>query len=389
MLFINNQKVSTKEFIEAFGLEETLGLPENFESFRIDPTKPVVMEFTEETKVPDRLGFNGKFTASRRTIPREYRASLPDGENVEIRYSTMLPRADRKTGAMEYPVERKKTWLFERIFTQGAEEEFLFMLVNPECKTSPCAAENPYYKMQNKQAEIQQMSLREDKLDECHAYIRTLSGQALVIKALGAKVENAYQIYNNEGESALRLTLRSLATRNPFHFMELMTKEGGEVTGRIKYAVGKGIIQKAGTGVPGVDVWQFADGQEITKTTGSADANVALTDTIVYSQDMYQKLCRMVDKELTPEALTQLKNKSADVSDKINTLIDSELITYDPKLKSVFWVLKGEIVEEPVFVVDKKSKNSWKVDFVEAIEKDKSLKDMINDKYKTIKKVSV
>ncbi len=390
MLLIDNQKVSTKDFIKAFNLYDVLGLnKEEVEkpeySFRI--TKPLSFEFIPDILADDRLGYNlynGKKTAAGRFIPREYRTVDCEGDSVEVRYTSMLPRPNQKTGVMEYPVERKKNWKFEKTLFAGEEDLFLFMLASPECNTAPTYNKDlAYYRLRNKQKEIKESMLREEKLDEAHQYIKSLTGQALVIKALGARVEDAYAIYDNEGEPALRLALRTLAGKNPFQFMELMTKDGGEVSGRIKYAVGKSMIVKVPTGVPNLEVWQFADGQEICKTQGGNDAYTSLQDTLVYSQDLYQKLCRMIDKDISPEALAMLRNKSADTAEKINALADAEMLTFDPKLKTVNWVVKGEIVEEPIL----NYKKSWKAELTELFDKDKSLGDILNDKYKQAKKV--
>lgn len=383
MLFINNDQVSVTEFIKAFGLEETLGLSEDFKSFSIDPNKPMEFEFLDSVLEDDRLGMIGRKTASSRTIPREFKTFDKDGDMVEVRYSTMLPRPNPKTGVMEFPTARKINWRFSKYLTQGEEDLFLFMLVNPECQTSK--RHNPelaYYKLRNKALEIQIREAKENKLDEAYAYIKSLSGHALVIKALGAKIENAYTICDQEGEASLRLMLRNLASKNPFLFMEEMTAESAEVVGKIKYAVEKGVLVKKPTGAPGLDVWVFSDGTEITKVPNTQDANLALRDALVHTQDLYVKLSKLIDKEISPEALAQLKRQTADTSDKITALIEAEVLTYDVSKKTVHWVMKGEVIEEPIM----KAKKAWKQELVELFDKDKALTDMLNEKYKEAKK---
>lgn len=379
MLFINNEQVSKEEFIKAFGLEETLGLEKDFKSFSIDPNRPLEFEFLDTVLEDDRLGMVGKKTASARTIPREFRTFDKDGDSVEVRYATMLPRPDPKTGQMQFPTQRKETWRFSKFFTQGEEDLFLFMLVSPECQTSNRPRlDIAYYKLRNKALEIKLREAKENKLDEAYAYIKSLSGHALVIKALGAKIENAYTICDAEGEASLRLMLRNLATKNPFVFMEEMTAESAEVVGKIRYAVEKGVISKKPTGAPGLDVWVFADGTEITKVPSTQDANIALRDALIYGQDLYVKLSKLIDKEISPEALVQLRRNVADTSEKINVLLEAEMITYDLKTKSVHWVLKGEVVDEPIMT----AKKLWKQELVELFDKDKSLNDMLTQKYK-------
>ena len=383
MLFINNEQVSKEEFIKAFGLEETLGLEKDFQSFKIDPNRPLEFEFLDTVLEDDRLGMVGKKTASARTIPREFRTFDKDGDSVEVRYATMLPRPDPKTGQMQFPTQRKETWRFSKFFTQGEEDLFLFMLVSPECQSSNRPRHDiAYYKLRNKALEIKLREAKENKLDEAYAYIKSLSGHALVIKALGAKIENANNILDTEGEASLRLMLRNIATKNPFVFMEEMTAESAEVVGKIKYAVEKGILAKKPTGAPGLDVWVFADGTEITKVPNTQDANTALRDALIYGQDLYVKLSKLIDKDISPEALAQLKRKSADTSDKINALLEAEMITYNIATKTVHWVLKGELIEEPIM----KAKKSWKQELVELFDKDKSLNDMLTEKYKEAKK---
>jgi hypothetical protein len=383
MLFINNDQVSVVEFIKAFGLEETLGLEQDFKSFSIDPNKPMEFEFLDSVLEDDRLGMIGRKSASARTIPREFKTFDKDGDMVEVRYSTMLPRPNPKTGVMEFPVARKQSWRFSKFLTQGEEDLFLFMLVNPECQTSKRHnKELSYYKLRNKALEIRIREEKENKLDEAYAYIKSLSGHALVIKALGAKINNAYTICDQEGEASLRLMLRNLATKNPFVFMEEMTHESAEIVGKIKYAVEKGVIVKKATGAPGLDVWVFADGTEITKVPNTQDANLALRDALIHTQDLYLKLSKLIDKEISPEALAQLKRQTADTADKINALLEAELLTYDVTKKTVHWVLKGELVEEPVMT----AKKSWKQELIELFDKDKSLNDTLNEKYKTAKK---
>jgi len=383
MLFINNDQVSVVDFIKAFGLEETLGLEKDFTSFSIDPNRPLEFEFLDNILEDDRLGMVGKKTASSRTIPREYKTFDADGDMVEVRYTTMLPRPSPKTGIMEFPTARKTNWRFSKFLSQGEEDLFLFMLVNPECVSSK--RHNPelaYYKLRNKALEIQMREAKENKLDEAYAYIKSLSGHALVIKALGAKIENAYTICDQEGEASLRLMLRGLATKNPFVFMEEMTHESAEIVGKIKYAVEKAVIVKKPTGAPGLDVWVFADGTEITKVPNTQDANLALRDALIHTQDLYVKLSKLIDKEISPEALAQLKRQSADTSDKINALLEAEMLTYDISKKTVHWVLKGELIEEPIMT----AKKSWKQELIELFDKDKSLGDMLNEKYKGAKK---
>jgi hypothetical protein len=383
MLFINNDQVSVVDFIKAFGLEETLGLEKDFKSFSIDPNRPLEFEFLDNILEDDRLGRVGKKTASSRTIPREYKTFDADGDMVEVRYTTMLPRPSPKTGIMEFPTARKTNWRFSKFLSQGEEDLFLFMLVNPECVSSK--RHNPelaYYKLRNKALEIQMREAKENKLDEAYAYIKSLSGHALVIKALGAKIENAYTICDQEGEASLRLMLRGLATKNPFVFMEEMTHESAEIVGKIKYAVEKAVIVKKPTGAPGLDVWVFADGTEITKVPNTQDANLALKDALIHTQDLYVKLSKLIDREISPEALAQLKRQSADTSDKINALLEAEMLTYDISKKTVHWALKGELIEEPIMT----AKKSWKQELIELFDKDKSLGDMLNEKYKGAKK---
>ena len=383
MLFINNDQVSVVDFIKAFGLEETLGLEKDFKSFSIDPNRPLEFEFLDNILEDDRLGRVGKKTASSRTIPREYKTFDADGDMVEVRYTTMLPRPSPKTGIMEFPTARKTNWRFSKFLSQGEEDLFLFMLVSPECVSSK--RHNPelaYYKLRNKALEIQMREAKENKLDEAYAYIKSLSGHALVIKALGAKIENAYTICDQEGEASLRLMLRGLATKNPFVFMEEMTHESAEIVGKIKYAVEKAVIVKKPTGAPGLDVWVFADGTEITKVPNTQDANLALKDALIHTQDLYVKLSKLIDREISPEALAQLKRQSADTSDKINALLEAEMLTYDISKKTVHWALKGELIEEPIMT----AKKSWKQELIELFDKDKSLGDMLNEKYKGAKK---
>jgi hypothetical protein len=383
MLFINNDQVSVVDFIKAFGLEETLGLEKDFKSFSIDPNRPLEFEFLDNILEDDRLGMVGKKTASSRTIPREYKTFDADGDMVEVRYTTMLPRPSPKTGIMEFPTARKTNWRFSKFLTQGEEDLFLFMLVNPECISAKRHnTELAYYKLRNKALEIQMREAKENKLDEAYAYIKSLSGHALVIKALGAKIDNAYTICDHEGEASLRLMLRNLATKNPFVFMEEMTHESAEIVGKIKYAVEKAVIVKKPTGAPGLDVWVFADGTEITKVPNTQDANLALRDALIHTQDLYVKLSKLIDREISPEALAQLKRQSADTSDKINALLEAEMLTYDIGKKTVHWVLKGELIEEPIMT----AKKSWKQELIELFDKDKSLGDMLNEKYKGAKK---
>lgn len=383
MLFINNEQVSKEEFIKAFALEETLGLEKDFKTFSIDPNRPLEFEFLDSVLEDDRLGMIGKRTASARTIPREFRTFDAEGDTVEVRYATMLPRPDPKTGVMQFPTQRKETWRFSKFFTQGEEDLFLFMLVSPECQTSKRHRPDiAYYKLRNKALEIKLREAKENKLDEAYAYIKSLSGHALVIKALGAKIENAYTICDTEGEASLRLMLRNIATKNPFVFMEEMTAESAEIVGKIRYAEEKGIIIKKPTGAPGLDVWVFTDGTEITKVPNTQDAKTALRDALIYGQDLYVKLSKLIDKEISPEALAQLKRKTADTSDKINALLEAEMITYNIATKTVHWALKGEVVEEPIM----KAKKSWKQELVELFDKDKSLNDMLTEKYKEAKK---
>ena len=383
MLFINNDQVSVVDFIKAFGLEETLGLEKDFTTFSIHPDKPLEFEFLDNILEDDRLGMIGKKTASSRTIPREYKTFDKDGDMVEVRYTTMLPRPNPKTGVMEFPTARKTNWRFSKFLTQGEEDLFLFMLVNPECISSKRHnTELAYYKLRNKALEIKMREAKENKLDEAYAYIKSLSGHALVIKALGAKIDNAYTICDHEGEASLRLMLRNFATKNPFVFMEEMTHESAEVVGKIKYAVEKAVIVKKPTGAPGLDVWVFADGTEITKVPNTQDANLALRDALIHTQDLYVKLSKLIDREISPEALAQLKRQTADTSDKINALLEAEVLTYDVSKKTVHWVLKGEVIEEPIMT----AKKSWKQELIELFDKDKSLSDMLNDKYKTAKK---
>lgn len=383
MLFINNDQVSAIEFIKAFALEETLGLSEEINSFSIDPNKPMEFEFLDSVLEDDRLGMIGKKTASSRTIPREFKTFDKDGDMVEVRYSTMLPRPNPKTGVMEFPTARKINWRFSKFLTQGEEDLFLFMLVNPECQTSKRHnQELAYYKLRNKALEIKIREAKENKIDEAYAYIKSLSGHALVIKSLGAKIENAYTICDQEGEASLRLMLRKLAYKNPFLFMEEMTADSAEVVGKIKYAVEKGLLVKKPTGAPNLDVWLFSDGTEITKVAKTQDANISLRDALVHTQDLYLKLSKLIDREISPESLAQLKRQTADTSDKITALIEAELLTYNVSKKTVHWVMKGEVIEEPII----KAKKSWKQELIEYFDNDKSAIDMLNEKYKEAKK---
>jgi hypothetical protein len=383
MLFINNEQVTTVDFIQAFGLQEVLGLEKDFNSFSIDPNRQQEFEFIDSVLQPDRLGMIGKVSAASRTIPREYRTFDDAGNTVEVRYTTMLPRPNPKTGVMEFPTERKANWRFSKFFTQGEEDLFLFMLANPECVSAKRhEREKAYYKLRNIGLEIKLSEAKENKLDEAYAYIRSLAGHALVIKALGAKINNAYYICDIQGEAALRLLLRKHATSNPFEFMELMTHESAEVVGKIKYAVEKGVITKKETGVPNLYVWVFADGTEITKVPNTQDAEIALRDALIHTQDLYMKLSKLIDKEISPEALAQLKRQTADTADKINALLEAELLTYNIATKTVHWVLKGEVVEEPIL----KAKKSWKQELIELFDKDKSLGDMLNENYKSAKR---
>lgn len=385
MLFINKEQVTTKEFIKAFGLEETLGLKED-EQFKINPDKPYEFEFLPEILQLDKFGVYGKVASAARSIPREYNTVDADGDSVDVRFSKMMPRSNPKTGNMEFGSQPKEFWRFSLFLENSKEDLFLFMLVNPECATSKNPhKENCYYRLRNRSAEIQASISRENKIDEAYSYIKTLTGQALVIKALGAKIEQAYSIYDNDGEAALRLEMRNLASKNPFIFMELITKDGGEVSGRIKYAIEKSIVQKRPTGAPGLDVWVFADGSEICRVSNTQEAYTSLQDTLVYSQELYGKLSRLIDKDISPEALAQLRKNVSDTSEKINALIDCELLTYDTKTKQAHWVIKGEMVEEPIL----KAKKAWKSELVEMFDKDKDLSDMLNEKYKEAKKKAI
>lgn len=381
MLFLNNEKVTKEEFISALGLKEILGLTDDVKTFKIDPKKPKEFEYIPEIMKPDKFGIFGKVAAAPRHIPRRYMTKDADGDSVEVRYSKSLPQ-NSPDGKPVYASDPKEVWHFTKTFIEGEEELFLFMLANPECKTSKHTNKNVYYQLKDRDFELKLQMAKEDKMDEAYAYIKSLAGQVLVIKALGAGITDAYAIYDTEGESALRLKLRQMATENPFKLMQQLAQDSTDIIGKIRYAVGKSMIEKKPTGLPGQHVWIFSDGTEICKVSGTENAETALNDQLLHSAELFRKLSNMIDKEVSPEALAQLKRKIVDTAEKVTALIDAELLTYDVTTKQVHWVVKGDIIPEPVLKV----KRSFKQEMVEAIEKNKSLSDEINSKYEQAKK---
>lgn len=377
MLFVNEENVSHKEFIKIFGLSKLLGITdEELENpnFKFKLKKPNKFLFNDNIVKPDPFKVSGDKKAATRFFPINYIAKDIDGDTVSVAFSKTYPTVN-KDGSKKFQRNIVK-WKFEHIIYPGEEDIFLFLLLNPECQTSPCADRRlEYYHLENKELLVSDKVARYNKRKECEEYISKLTGASLIIKALGIsnmskELLRANKIVEEEGEDSLRLRLADLAAKNPFAFADAMFGEissSTTISGKIKFAINTNVIKKTPTNMPNVNVWQFEDGTEIVRTNSSQNDEVFVQDALTGTPALYNRLENKI-REKMDDVSERVLSLSHTTSEKINLLIDAELLHYDLKEKAVYWVDNGEVIEPPILKV----KKYWKEELVKFFDNNKN-----------------
>jgi hypothetical protein len=392
MLFVNEENISQKDFIKAFGLSDVLGLEKSKveeNNFKFSLSTPKTFKFNDEIMKDDSRKVSGDKKAATRFFPITYIATDEDGDTVSVRFAKSYPTVNAK-GEKKFARTPEK-WKFEHTVYPGEEDFFLFLLLSPECSTSPCVNKKvEYFHLEDKDAIVKDKVSRYKKRQECEEYISKLSGAALIIKAMGIVDLNkefafADKIVKTEGEDSLRLKLAETATKNPYVFAEAMfgtAASGATVSGKIKYGINSGIIKKIPTNMPHVSVWQFLDGTEIARTNASQNEEVFVQDALVSNHSLYQKLEKQINEKLDKLSVKSLSAEPT-TSEKINSLLDAEALHYDLAKKEVYWVDNGKVIEPSIL----KAKENWKKELVKHFEKKENI-EYFNAKVKLLESVS-